>query len=145
MELNIRFNQYSIKPFKKAWVRFNNLWIHLVFKESSWVSMPKMPYPPFQKESWIRCLGGSIFCGFQKKLYMLFSVSFLIYSRIVYIWPMHHSFDERVQFTIIFFPLKDSRTLFEFDFLDPCIMEGPIKPWFFFCLFVCPLAVQHFY
>ena len=61
LELNIKFNQYSIRSFQKALVGFNNLWIiHLAFKDFNWLSMSKMPFPPFQMEGWTRCLGGLI-------------------------------------------------------------------------------------
>ena len=63
LELNIKFNQYSIISFQKPLVRYNNLWIRLVFKEFNWVSMSKIPYPPFQMESWTRFLGGLFFCS----------------------------------------------------------------------------------
>ena len=60
LELNIKFNQYNIRSFQKALVGFNNIWIHLVFKEFNWVSMSKIPYPPFPMESWTRCFWGLI-------------------------------------------------------------------------------------
>ena len=96
LELSIKFNQYSLRSFQKALVGFNNLWIHLVFKEFNWVSMSKIPIPPFQVESWTRCLGGLNFCSSRGNFICFFSVSFLIYFRIVYTWPMYHSFDERI-------------------------------------------------
>ena len=93
--LSIKLNQHIIRSFQTALVVFNNLWIHLVLNlEFNWVSMSKIPSPPFQMESWTRCPGGLIFCSFRGNCVCFFSVSFLIYFRIVYIWPMYHSFDE---------------------------------------------------
>ena len=101
LELRIRFNRYSMRSFQKALVRFNKLWIHFIFREFNWVSMFKIPSPYLQMESWARCLGGCFF-PFQKKAYIL-SISFAIYFRIVYIWPVNHSFDKRIWFTISFY------------------------------------------
>ena len=69
-------------------------------------------------------------------MYTLFSVSFLTYFRIVYIWPMYHSSDERIQFAVIF---SSMRVTFcsKFDFLDPCPMGGLIKSLFSVCLSIC--------
>ena len=39
--------------------------------------------------------------------------SFLAYFKIVQIWPMCHSLDKRVWFTIFFLSLKESLTLFQ--------------------------------
>ena len=50
LELNIKFNQYSIRSFQKALMGFNNLWIHLFFNEFNWISMSKILYSPFQME-----------------------------------------------------------------------------------------------
>ena len=47
----------------------------------------------------------------QKKLYILFSILFEIYFVMVYIWPLHHSFDQRIWFTVIFYPLKERCSL----------------------------------
>ena len=47
---------------------------------------------------------------------MLFWVSFLIYSTILYIWPMYHSFVERILFTIIFFLSQRVAPCSKFDF-----------------------------
>ena len=76
LELKIKFNQYSERSFQKALVGFNNLWIYLVFKEYNWVSMSKIPHPPFQLESWTRCLGGLIFCIFRKNCICFFQFPF---------------------------------------------------------------------
>ena len=46
---------------------------------------------------------------FQRKSFNFF----LVYFGIVQIWPMYHSLDKRVWFTIIFLPLKESLTLFQ--------------------------------
>ena len=52
--------------------------------------------------------GRSQFFLFQRKSYIL-SISFLLYFGIIYIWPMYHSLDKRIWFTIIFLHL----TLFQ--------------------------------
>ena len=57
---------------------------------------------PLQMKNKARCLGGRFF-PFQRKSYIL-SISFLIYFVIAYIWPMSHSLDKRICFTIIFLP-----------------------------------------
>ena len=61
LELSIKFSQYSIIHFQNESVRFNNLWIHLVFKEFYWVFMSEIPSTHFQIQSWTRCPGGLIF------------------------------------------------------------------------------------
>ena len=58
LEFKIRFNWYSIRSFHRALVGLSNLWIHFIFREFNWVSMSKIPNPPFQMGSWARCLGG---------------------------------------------------------------------------------------
>ena len=58
---------------------------------------------------------------------------------------MYHSFNERIQFTIISSLSKTIALSSKFNILDPCPMEGPIKSWLSICLFVCPSAVGHFY
>ena len=92
-------------------------------------------------ESWTRCLGPLILLKFQRKLCMLFSVSFLIYFRIVYIWPMYHSFHERIYFTDYFSLSKRVTFCSKFDFLDPCRTEGPVVQR----ASVCPSTVWYFY
>ena len=57
--------------------------------------------------------GSLYFFLFQRKLYILFSISFLIYIGKVQIWPMYHSLEKMIWFTIIFLPLKQSLTLFQ--------------------------------
>ena len=89
-------------------MRFNSLWVQFIFRELNWVSMSKIPSPTIQMESWARCLGGRIFPGPEEFVY-----SFLVYFGIVQIWPMYHSLDKRVWFTIFFLPLKESLTLFQ--------------------------------
>ena len=37
LKLSIKFNKYSMRSFQKAMVGFNNLWIHLIFKDYCWV------------------------------------------------------------------------------------------------------------
>ena len=50
---------------------------------------------------------------FQRKLYILFLISFLIYFGIVKIWHMYHNLEKRVWFRSIFLPFKESLTLFQ--------------------------------
>ena len=52
------------------------------------------------------------FLLFPRKLYILFSISFLIYFGIVYIWTMYQSLD-KTWFIIIFLPGKEHLTLFQ--------------------------------
>ena len=66
---------------------------------------------PLKLESWAMRLGGYFF-PFQRKTYILL-ISFLIYFGIVYIWPICHSLDKRICFTIIFLSPKESLTLFQ--------------------------------
>ena len=91
LEFSIKsiFNQYNLRYFQRELVGFNNFWINFIFREYNWVSMSKM-----SKE----CLSVwevSFFLLFQRKLYILFSISFLIYFGIVYIWTMHQSLDNK--------------------------------------------------
>ena len=74
---------------------------------------------------------------------MLFSVSFLIYSRIVYIWPMYHSFDERIYSTIIFSLSNRFALCSKFDVFHQCPMKGPIRKRFPVCLSVF-LSISRF-
>ena len=79
LELNIKFNQYSIRFFQKALVGFNNIWICLVFKEFNWVSkirMSKIPYLRFQIEKWTRLLGCLIFCSSRRNCICFFQLPF---------------------------------------------------------------------
>ena len=75
-ELSIKFNQCSGRSFQKALVRFNNLWIRLVFKEFNWVSVSKISNPPFKMESWTSCPGGLIFIVVPGELYSFLSFLF---------------------------------------------------------------------
>ena len=109
LEFSIKsiFNQYSMRSFQRALVGFNNFWINFIFREFNWVSMSKMSKECLSVwEVWFSL-------SVQRKLYILFSISFLIYFGIVYIWTMHQSLDERIWFIIIFLPLKESLTLFQ--------------------------------
>ena len=117
-------NRYSLRPFQRAILGFSNLWIHLSFKEFYWLSMPKIPCPPFQMGSWAMFLGGRIFLLQQRKLYVLFSVFFQTYFGIVYIWPTYNSFDQRIWFTIIFFLSRRAtfRSKYEFSLLNSYIL-----------------------
>ena len=36
------FNRYSMRSFQRAFVGFNNIWIHFIFRKFNWVSMSKM-------------------------------------------------------------------------------------------------------
>ena len=72
LEFKIKFNRYSMRSFHRALVGWNNLWIHLIFREFNWLSMSKIPNPPFQMGSWISCLGGRLFFPSHKKSYNLF-------------------------------------------------------------------------
>ena len=87
-ETSFKFSRYSMRPFQRALVRFNNLWIHASSREFNWVSMSKIPSPHFQMESWARCLGGHFF-SFRRKFCVVFSISFFINFGIVYIWPIY--------------------------------------------------------
>ena len=79
VELSIKFNQYNLRSFQKALVWFNNLWIDLVFKEFNWVSMFKIPIPPFQVESLTRCLVGLNFCSSRENFYLKEGVNDEVY------------------------------------------------------------------
>ena len=72
---------------------------------------------------------------------MLFSVAIFIYFRIVHVFHLCTIVLMKGFGLRLFFPLKECRTLFQIDFLDPFLSEGPIKSLFL----VCPSAVQHFY
>ena len=144
LELSIKFNQYSIRSFQKALVGFHKLWINLVFKEFNWVSMSKIPYPPFQMESWTRCLGGLIFCSSRKNCICFFQFPFWFILQ-------YCIFDLCTivlmkGFSLRFFSLsKRVELCSKFVFFNPCHMEGPIKSRFSVCLFVCLSAVWNFY
>ena len=108
LEFSIKsiFSQYSMRSFQRALVGFNNFWINFIFREFNWVSMSKMSKERLSVwEVWF-------FLLFRRKLYILFSISFLIYFGIVYIWTMYQSLDKS-WFIIIFLPLKESFTLFQ--------------------------------
>ena len=83
LEFKISFNRYSITSFHRALVGSSNLWIHFIFREFNWVSMSKIPNPPFQIGSWARCLGAQGFLPSHRKSYILFSISFLLCFGIV--------------------------------------------------------------
>ena len=57
--------------------------------------------------------GRLCFFLFQGKLFILFSVYFLVYFGKVLIWPMYHSLQKKIWFTSMFLPLKESLTLFQ--------------------------------
>ena len=50
---------------------------------------------------------------FQRKLYILFSISFLIFWNSINLAYEYHSLETRIWFLIIFLPLKESLTLFQ--------------------------------
>ena len=108
LEFSIKsiFSQYSMRSFQRAFMEFNNFWINFIFREFNWVSMSKMSKERLSVwEVWF-------FLLFRRKLYILFSISFLIYFGIVYIWTMYQSLDKS-WFIIIFLPLKESLALFQ--------------------------------
>ena len=111
-EFRINFKQYSTRSFQRALVGFNKLWIHFIFILFNCVSMIKTRSPPLHMESWARTWE-VVFFLFQRKLYILFSISFLIYFWIVQTWPMYHNLENRIWFTIILLPLKEGLTLFQ--------------------------------
>ena len=51
LEFRINFNWYSMRSFQRVLMRFNNLWIHFIFKEFKWVSPPNagLSYNQFRK------------------------------------------------------------------------------------------------
>ena len=129
MELNTKFNQYSIRSFQKALVGFNNLWIHLVFKEFNWVSMSKISFPPFQMESRIRCLGGLTFCSFRRNFICFFQFP---------IWFILEQFMFDLCTIVLmkgfslwlFFPSRRESHSVPNLIFGPCPMEGPMKSRF---------------
>ena len=85
LEFSIKsiFNQYSMRSFQRALVRFNNFWINFIFREFNWVSMSKVSKESLSVwEVWF-------FLLLRRKLYICFSISFLIYFGIVYIWAIY--------------------------------------------------------
>ena len=61
LKFRSKFNWHSMKSFQRALVGFNNLWIHFTFMDFNWVFMSKIPFPPLQMESWVRCLESCFF------------------------------------------------------------------------------------
>ena len=61
LTFRIKFNRHSMRSLQSALVRFNNLWIHFIFRKFNWVAMSKIPSLPLQMDSWAKCLGGWIF------------------------------------------------------------------------------------
>ena len=108
LEFSIKsiFNQYSMRSFQRALVGFNNFWINFIFREFNWVSMSKISKECLSVwEVWF-------FFIVPEKIVYSFSISFLIYFRIVYIWTLYQSLD-KIWFIIMFLPLKESLTLFQ--------------------------------
>ena len=136
-EIGIRFNWYGNKSFQRALALFISLWFYLILREFNYVSMFKMSIPPLQMESCTKCLGAFRFLFFLRKFYILLSfllkvlwidnIMYLImYLYIMYIlipicilwyisciWPICHSFDERIWVAMNFFLLKESLNLFQ--------------------------------
>ena len=110
LDKNSELNSIEIFP-DNIEVGFNNLWIHFIFREFEYF---------LQMESWARCLGGCMILFF-------FTISFLIYFGIVYIWPMYHSLDKRIWFTIIFLPLKESLTIPDTDSILPSLILSQLE------------------
>ena len=135
LELNIKFNQYSIRSFQKALVGFNHLWVHLVFKEFNSVSMFKIPYPPFQMDSWTRRLGGLIFCSSIRNCicFSQFPFWFILEWCIFNLCTIVLLKGLSLQF---FFPLKESCTLFQIWFFGPLSYRGSYEMTVV-CLSVC--------
>ena len=76
------FNQYSMRSFQRELVGFNNFWINFFVRKLNWMSMSKMSKECLSVwEIWFSL-------SFHRKLYILFSISFLICLGIVYIWTM---------------------------------------------------------
>ena len=63
-------------------------------------------------ESLVQCLEGWLF-SCSRKLYILFSISFLIFWNSINLAYEYHSLETRIWFLIIFLPLKESLTLFQ--------------------------------
>ena len=94
-----------MRNFQRALVGFNNFWIIFIRREFNWASLSYMSKECLTVwEVWL-------FLLFRRKLYILFSISFLKYFGIVYIWTIYQSLDKS-WFIIIFLPLKESLTLF---------------------------------
>ena len=72
-------------------------------------------------ESLVQCLEGWFF-SCSRKLYILFSISFLIFWNSINL-PMYHSLETRIWFRIIFLPVKKSLALFQiWVFCQPSII-----------------------
>ena len=76
LEWSIKFNQYS---FQKALVEFNNLWIHLFFKEFNWISMSKILSSPFKWRAEVGAWEVSLFCSSRVVCVFFFSFLFDIF------------------------------------------------------------------
>ena len=96
LEARIKFNRYSMRSFRKALVRFNNPWIHLILRKFNWVSMSKIPSLPLQMGSWARCLGSRIFFRSRGNRILFFQFPFLYILEWYIYWPMYHSLDKRI-------------------------------------------------
>ena len=101
-----------MRSFHIALVGFSNHWIHFICRGFNWVSVSKIsnPLPPNGK-SWARCIGGHILFR-SRGNYILFQFSFC-YILEQYILDIY-SLDKRIWFTIIFLPLKDMDSRYEF-------------------------------
>ena len=71
--------------------------IHFVFTQFCWISMSKIPSPPFQ--IWGAELVAwevLFFVALEEIIYSFFRLFFQVHFGIVYIWPMYHSFDQKI-------------------------------------------------
>ena len=114
LELFFKFNEYSMKPFQRALVGFNNLWIHWSSTECNWVSMSKIPSPHLQLETWA----------------IDFSISSLINFGIVYIWPICQCWDKRIWFKFFFSPQIELHSVRNIEHLYMSL-------FLYICPFVC--------
>ena len=98
-------------------------WIYFICRELNWVSMSKMPSPPLQMESWVDW-EVIVLLPFQR-ISSVLSIYLLICFGIVYIWPMYHSLDKRIWFTMIFLSLKESHSVLDMNFLSLYLQLQP--------------------
>ena len=131
LELSIKFNRYSMKSFQTALVGFNNLWIHLIFKEFCWVSMFKIPSLPFQMKSCAICLGDRFFFALGEIVFSFFSFlsdtfwNSIYFTYVPWIWSKDF-------LSSCFFPLKEGCILFQiwiFYVKLSCILSQILWSW----------------
>ena len=112
LEFRIKFSfqsQYEIFPESIWWDLI--ILEYFIFRQFNWVSINKIPSLPLQMESWVRSLGGCFFFVSEEIIYSFNLL--MIYFGIVCIWTMPHNLDNKIRFTIIFLPLKESLTMFQ--------------------------------